>query len=58
MPYEPRVPDLQRPDFGRRRPKRTSPTRAEAGRYKRKPEHSIAFVGIAATLICYRRLTK
>ena len=27
-------------------------------RYERKPEHFLAFVGIAAALICYRRLTK
>lgn len=27
-------------------------------RYERKPEHFLAFVGIAATLISYRRLTK
>lgn len=27
-------------------------------RYERKPEHFLAFVGIAATLICHRRLTK
>ncbi|MGW1077524.1 transposase, partial [Streptomyces sp. NPDC002537] len=27
-------------------------------RYERKPEHFLAFAGIAATLICYRRLTK
>jgi transposase len=27
-------------------------------RYERKPEHFLAFVGIAATLIGYRRLTK
>ena len=26
-------------------------------RYERKPEHFLAFVGIAATLIGYRRLT-
>jgi transposase len=26
-------------------------------RYEQKPEHFLAFVGIAATLICYRRLT-
>jgi transposase len=25
-------------------------------RYERKPEHFLAFVGIAATLICRRRL--
>ncbi|MEU6215016.1 IS5 family transposase [Streptomyces sp. NPDC047023] len=27
-------------------------------RYERKPEHFLAFAGIAAALICYRRLTK
>uniref|UniRef100_UPI003872BF6B hypothetical protein n=1 Tax=Streptomyces halobius TaxID=2879846 RepID=UPI003872BF6B len=27
-------------------------------RYERKAEHFLAFVGIAAALICYRRLTK
>ncbi|MDX6351138.1 MAG: hypothetical protein QOF84_5928, partial [Streptomyces sp.] len=27
-------------------------------RYERKPEHFLAFVGIAAALIGYRRLTK
>ena len=27
-------------------------------RYERKPEHFLAFVGIAATLICHRRLAK
>ncbi|MCC2281010.1 IS5 family transposase [Streptomyces sp. ET3-23] len=27
-------------------------------RYERKPEHFLAFAGIPATLICYRRLTK
>jgi transposase len=27
-------------------------------RYERKPEHFLAFAGIAATLICHRRLTK
>ena len=27
-------------------------------RYERKAEHFLAFVGIAATLICHRRLTK
>ncbi|MFI0349197.1 IS5 family transposase [Actinomadura sp. 9N407] len=27
-------------------------------RYERKPEHFLAFVGIAATLICHRQLTK
>ncbi|MBQ1118316.1 IS5 family transposase [Streptomyces anulatus] len=27
-------------------------------RYERKPDHFLAFVGIAATLICHRRLTK
>lgn len=27
-------------------------------RYERKPGHFLAFVGIAATLICHRRLTK
>jgi transposase len=27
-------------------------------RYERKAEHFLAFAGIAATLICYRRLTK
>jgi transposase len=27
-------------------------------RYERKAEHFLAFVGIAATLICYRRLAK
>jgi transposase len=27
-------------------------------RYERKPEHFLAFVGIAAALICNRRLTK
>jgi transposase len=27
-------------------------------RYERKPEHFLAFVGIAAALICHRRLTK
>jgi transposase len=26
-------------------------------RYERKPEHFLSFVGIAATLICHRRLT-
>ncbi|GLW75371.1 hypothetical protein Kpho02_76680 [Kitasatospora phosalacinea] len=26
-------------------------------RYERKAEHFLAFAGIAATLICYRRLT-
>ncbi|MGW8799943.1 IS5 family transposase [Streptomyces sp. NPDC055775] len=26
-------------------------------RYEQKPEHFLAFVGIAATLVCYRRLT-
>ncbi|MFE9123000.1 IS5/IS1182 family transposase, partial [Streptomyces sp. NPDC007172] len=27
-------------------------------RYERKPEHFLAFAGIASTLICYRRITK
>lgn len=27
-------------------------------RYERKPEHFLSFAGIAATLTCYRRLTK
>ncbi|MEU9008123.1 transposase, partial [Streptomyces sp. NPDC048551] len=27
-------------------------------RYERKPEHFLAFVGIASTLICYRRIIK
>ncbi|MGY3678157.1 transposase [Streptomyces sp. TE33382] len=27
-------------------------------RYERKPEHFLAFVGIAVTLICHRPLTK
>lgn len=27
-------------------------------RYERKPEHFLAFVGIAAALICYRQLSK
>ncbi|MER5512901.1 IS5/IS1182 family transposase, partial [Streptomyces sp. NPDC002766] len=27
-------------------------------RYERKAEHFLAFVGIAAALICHRRLTK
>jgi len=27
-------------------------------RYKRKPEHFLAFVGLAALLVGYRRLTK
>jgi transposase len=27
-------------------------------RYERKPEHFLAFVGLAATLICHRRLAK
>ncbi|MEV3927495.1 IS5/IS1182 family transposase, partial [Actinomadura coerulea] len=27
-------------------------------RYERKPEHFLAFVAIAATLICHRRLAK
>lgn len=27
-------------------------------RYERKAEHFLAFAGIAATLICYQRLTK
>lgn len=27
-------------------------------RYERKAEHFLAFVGIAAVLICHRRLTK
>ena len=26
--------------------------------YERKPEHFLAFVGIAATLMCHRRLAK
>ncbi|MDX2565490.1 IS5/IS1182 family transposase, partial [Streptomyces sp. TX20-6-3] len=27
-------------------------------RYERKADHFLAFAGIAAALICYRRLTK
>jgi transposase len=27
-------------------------------RYERKADHFLAFVGIAAALICYRQLTK
>lgn len=51
-------------DLSRQAPRRAAdPTSWLGGcrrlhrRYERKPEHFLAFVGIAAALICHRRLT-
>jgi hypothetical protein len=53
---------LRRPEQGRPPGERTvswlSGCRRLHRRYERKPEHFLAFVGIAATLICHRRLAK
>lgn len=48
------------PIRSRRGPRRRRPAEphAEKGYGERKPEHFLAFVGIAATLICHRRLRR